>query len=151
MKPCRIIQYKNTTILRTIVVACLFSLLFISCGDDESDNFITAKSTTFIFNELNTCDIGSGLPATSFDFNIDYDASDNIEITNILFDLKWSGGDTESTETNEFTDTGMRIEYDWCYRFGNDDWVEITQRLETKNDITSNTSVIKVNRPDGAN
>lgn len=150
MKTYREIYYKIATLLKIMVVTTFVSALFISCGDD-SENFITAKTSSVTFNDLNTCDIGSGLPATSFDFIIDYEASDNIEITKILFDLKWTSGESESTETTEFTDTGMQIEYDWCYRFGTDDWVEITHRLETKNDKKSNSSVVKVNRPAGAN
>ena len=137
------------TILRVIFVATFFSAILISCGDD-SEEFITAKTSTFSFDVLNTCDIGSGALATSFDFVIEFEASDNIEVSKILFDLKWSNGDTESTETTEFSATSTRVEYDWCYRFGGD-WVEITHRIETKNDITSNESVIKVNRPVGAN
>ena len=150
MKALQFIHFKISTLLKIVVVTTFFSTLFISCGDDNED-FITANATTFTFNELNTCNIGSGLPATSFDFVIDYEASENIEITKITFDLDWSNGDSESTETTEFNDLGTRIEYDWCYRFGGDDWVEITQRIVTNNDLTSNSSVIRVNRPDGAN
>lgn len=150
MKTYQDSYFKISNTVKIMAIAIFFSTLFISCGDD-SENFITAKTSSVTFDDLNTCDIGSGLPATSFDFIIDYDASDNIEITKILFELTWTSGESESVETTDFTDTGAQIEYDWCYRFGSDDWVEISHRLETKNDKKSNSSLVRVNKPDGAN
>ncbi len=150
MKPCRLLPTNITLLLRNLIIAIIFSSLIVSCGDD-SDSFITAQASSFTFNELNTCDIGGTTLATSFDFTIAYDASENTKIAKVLFDLEWSNGDSESSETTDFSDLGTRIEYDWCYRFGNDDWVEITHRIVTENDLTSNTSVIMVTRPEGAN
>ncbi|MEM9547467.1 MAG: hypothetical protein AAGA77_15920, partial [Bacteroidota bacterium] len=91
------------------------------------------------------------LPATRFTFNIDYETPDEIEISKIEFDLEWSGGDSDEAETSSFTNMGTHIEYSWCYRFGDEEWVEITHRLVTANDTKSNPSVVRIDKPDGAN
>lgn len=138
----------NITLLKTLVVAIFFTTVFTSCGDDDP---ITIKDSSATFTDLNTCDIGSGALATRFSFTIPYDKAEDVTISKILFEINWSNGDTDNSETTNFNDTGSQIEYTWCYRFGSDDWVEIVHTLELSDGTVSNSSAVTINKPDGAN
>lgn len=153
----KVTENKTTTskVLRISLISVLI-VVIMGCSKDDngggSDVFINAKVSTSTFEQLNTCDIGSCCLATDFDFTITYEKSSGIALDKIIFDLKWSDGDTEtSVKENVFSDSGTSVVYDWCYKFGNDDWVEITHRLVTKQGIASNTSVVRLNKPSGAN
>lgn len=136
----------------SLILLLMGTVLGCSKDDGGSDFFITAKASTSSFEQLNTCDISSCCLATEFDFNVVYEASSGIEIDKIIFDLKWSDGDTETgVKEAVFSDSGTSVVYNWCYKFGDDDWVEITHRLISKQGITSNTSVVRLNKPEGAN
>lgn len=74
-----------------------------------------------------------------------------MEIDKIIFDLKWSDGDVGNGVKTSFNDMGQSIEYDWCYKFGTEEWVEITHRLVTKQGTISNPSIIRINKPEGPN
>jgi len=132
---------------KAFLTVILFSALLMSCGDDA----ITATSSSFTFDELNTCDIGSGSMATRFNFTVGYDASSDIKVSKVLFVINWSSGDTDSGETTNFTDSGGEILYSWCYRYGSEEWVEIVHTLETEDGMVSNSSSVQINKPDGAN
>lgn len=133
-----------------VVILLLTALTGCNKNNDES-SFITAKVSTSMFEELNTCDIGSCCPATRFDFTITYEASSEVEIDNIIFDLKWSDGDLDNSVETIFSDSGTSIKYDWCYKFGIAEWVEITHKLVTKQGTISNSSIVRLHKPEGAN
>ena len=114
--------------LRTLAIALFCSVLFCSCGGDE----VTTTNSSATFDELNTCDIGSGDNATRFTFTVNYDSESDSPVSKVLFDINWSSGDTDNAETSNFTDSGSSITYSWCYRFGSEEWVEISHRLETE-------------------
>ena len=134
--------------IRFICIALLSTFLFSGCGDSDD---ITANSSSFSFIQLNTCDIGSGDLATRFNFRVNYDAALDVQISKVLFDIEWSSGDSDSAETSSIDDLATSVEYSWCYRFGSEDWVEITHRLVTSNGTESNESVVRIDKPDGAN
>lgn len=139
--------------LIAFIAAVLCFTVLLGCSRDEGsvDIFITAKVSTSSFEELNTCDINSCCLATEFDFKITYEASPGIEISKIIFDIKWPDGDLNSSEEITLTDNGTNVTYDWCYKFGISEWAEITHRLVTKQGITSNSSMVRLNKPEGAN
>ncbi|MGI9542159.1 MAG: hypothetical protein ACR2MX_02810 [Cyclobacteriaceae bacterium] len=130
---------------------CLLALFTFSCSDDEPTISITTQASTVSFGDLNTCDIGSGDMATLFEFTIPYQASSAIEIEKVITDWKWSNGDQGTNEETNLNNNGASVVYDWCWRFGTLDWVELSARLVTKQGVTSNSSVVRLNKPDGAN
>ena len=134
--------------LRIFSLLALCICLFVSCGGDDD---VTANTSTVTFDELNMCDIGSGLMATRFNFRIDYETAEGIEVSKIEFELEWTSGDSDEAETSSFVDMGTHVEYSWCYRFGSEDWVEITHTLVASDGSKSNTSVVRINKPEGAN
>ena len=148
LKPTLMKTQLKFTFFNAIIVALFVSTVFISCGDDDP---ITLGDSSATFTELNTCDIGSGSLATRFSFTIPYETSGDVTISKVLFDINWSSGDTDNSQTTNFNDTGSRIEYNWCYRYGSEDWVEITHRLELSDGTTSNSSTVTIDKPDGAN
>ena len=137
-----------------IPLVVLLLVAIISCNKDDgsSEVFITTKASSSSFEQLNIYDINSCCLATEFDFTIVYQASSGIEIDKIVLDLKWSDGDTETgIQENVLNDFGTSVVYDWCYKFGNDDWVDITHKMVTKQGITSNISVVGLKKPNEAN
>ena len=136
-------------IVKLFIPLFFVAVVFNSCGDDDS--FVNAQTSSFTFDELNMCDIGGTVTATRFTFTIDYDASEGTEIEEVRFDIDWSSGDSDDADTGSLTDTGSSVEYSWCYRFGSEEWVRITHTLVTADGKESNTSVVQIDKPSGAN
>jgi hypothetical protein len=128
-------------------------LLFSGCSSDDGpkDTINMVQPALTSFTELNTCDIGGCCLATEFDFSISYAASDGTEIARIEFELEWSDGDTDENSENDFSDTGSNVTYDWCYRFGETIWVDITHILVSTNGAKSSPITVRLMKPDGAN
>ncbi|MEB2778140.1 hypothetical protein SYJ56_22705 [Algoriphagus sp. D3-2-R+10] len=137
--------------IRSSLVMVLYFMTLSGCSMDESQPFITVKPSTATFDEINTCNINSCCLATRFEFTIGFEASSGTKINKILIDIKWSDGDESARETTDFNNTGSGINYNWCYKFGNEDWVQVTHRLVGDGGITSAPSMVQINKPDGAN
>ena len=130
----------------------LLALMGCSKSDDgEEKASIDVKITTSSFDTINMCDIGSGNNGTLFVFTISYTKLSVSEVDKVLFDVEWSNGDKDSAVETNFTDNGTSVVYDWCYRFGSLSWVEINQRLVSKDGTISNISKVRVNKPSSAN
>ena len=131
----------------------ILSALAVQCSkDDDPQDLISAVQPALTsLSGLNTCDIGGCCLASEFDFSISYTASDGTEIVKINFDLVWSNGDTDSATENDLADSGAKVDYNWCYRFGDLDWVDVTHTLVSKNGAKSPPSKVRLMKPEGAN
>lgn len=86
--------------------------------------------------------------------NIDYEASDEIDIDGIEFDLTWSDGDQSNNRfSSNFNENGNTVSFDWCFRFGEEqDWFELDMKILAEDEeVESNEFNIRVDRPEGAN
>lgn len=126
-------------------------LILINCSKDETEPSISIEPISVSFTEINTCDINSCCLATRFAFNVGYRSTGGVKVSKVLADLTWSDGEESSNETKSFKDTGSGINYKWCFKFGNADWVQVTNRLVSEDGVTSAPSMVKVNKPEGAN
>ena len=139
---------------RTFVLVLFLYLTIASCSSDDEGPVpvITTQATTATFDDLNGCDINDGGPfATLFDFTIPYNTTAPVEIDRITTDWEWETGNSGTNQETSFNDTGAAIIYDWCWRFGDDNWVDLTSRLVTKEGIISSSSSIRLTKPDDAN
>lgn len=144
-------------IIIRVIAVYMIVLSAVSCKDNStnsSDMSIVITNVTHTIVELNNCDIGSGLPASEFLFEIDYEASEEIDIDGIEFDLLWSSGDEEgdifSGQFNAATET---VTFDWCFRYGDEEqWFELDLKIIAENErAESNEFNIRVDKPEGAN
>ncbi|TAI47196.1 hypothetical protein [Flagellimonas allohymeniacidonis] len=126
-------------------------LLAVGCSkdDDGSESSINASSQTFELNGVNNCNTSLGTGST-FVMTIPYSSSDGISIQRLRISTKVSDGGSESSTNSQFTDNGTSIVWASCFRFGTQDWVEYEVRLEGDNGITSNPSIVRINKPTGA-
>ena len=143
-------RYRQLFIL---MLSTLVGTILLGCNNDDvgENAFITAEATELNFDELNTCDIGSDLMATLFVLTIPYKTSSGNEVDKIEIDMKWSNGDEDSNVEGNFTLENSKAYYDWCFRFGDTEWIEVTTRLVGKQGIKSNPSLIRIVKPEGAN
>ncbi len=136
------------------ILLIILSLLMLNCSDDDGtvEEFLSVLPSLVSFNAINTCDIGDPCClATEFDFRIGYEANGDTELNNIQVSILWSDGDTDTFETDDFNDFGTEVVYDWCYRFGESAWVEVTHVLVGRTGARSPASSVRVEKPDGAN
>lgn len=128
-----------------------------SCKDDStssSDISIVITNVTQSLLELNECDIGSGPMASEFFFEIEYEASEDIDIDGVEFDLSWSSGDQDNDIfVSQFNADDETADFDWCFRYGNQEqWFELDLKIIAENeDVESNEFNIRVDRPNDAN
>lgn len=139
--------------VQKIMAAVLFILVLASCSKDDEgpSDSITAKAATSSFEAVNTCPMASGSNGTNFHFTIPYSKSSKSEISFITVKLEWPTAPTSSSVASNFTDNSTSLTYSRCYRFADQDWVEITQYVVLEGGIGSNPSKVRVNRPEGAN
>jgi hypothetical protein len=143
---------KTSTIIAGILV-----LTTVSCKDNStnsSDVSIVITNVTQSIVELNGCDIGSGPMASEFLFDIEYEASEEIDIDGIEFDLNWSSGDQDNNVfVSQFNATNVTADFDWCFRYGAEEqWFELNLKIIAENErAESNEFKIRVDRPEGAN
>ena len=135
-----------------LAIVTLTGFLVLGCSkDDDSAGVLEAMPTEVTFTALNTCDIGGCCLATEFDFTISYESSNGSKINKIMVSIIWSDGDTDTFETDDFNDSGTVITYDWCYRFSDSEWVDVTHVLVGKDGSKSNSSLVRVDKPEGGN
>ena len=145
------LQQLTANTLAQWFMTCLV-LVSVSCSDDEPTISVTTQSTTLSFGDLNTCDINDGGKfATLFEFTIPYQAASAIEVEKITTDWQWSSGNSGTNEETNFSNTGTNVVYDWCWRFGEDEWVDLTARIVTKQGVISSPSTLRLNKPVDAN
>lgn len=92
--------------------------------------------------------------ATEFLFDIEYEATDEIDIDGVEFDLTWSNGDqSDNRFSSQFNANSNTVSFDWCFRFGNEqEWFELDLKILAEDeDVESNEFNIRVDRPEGAN
>ncbi len=140
-------------------VAGMLILAVTSCKDDStssSDVSIVITNVTQSLLELNECDIDSGPMASEFLFDIEYEASEDIDIDGVEFDLSWSSGDQDNNIfVSQFNadNENETVDFDWCFRYGDaEQWFELDLKIIAENeDVESNEFNIRVDRPNGAN
>lgn len=141
----------------SIITAIILILTSASCKDsstNSSDISIEIVNVNQSLLSLNQCDIGSGLPASEFLFDIEYEASEGIDIDGIEFDLLWSAGDVDSDIfSGQFKASAETVTFDWCFRYGaEEEWFELDLKIIAENEkVESNEFNIRVDKPDGAN
>lgn len=139
-----------------LLILCISLVIVTSCKDDSTssgDITIEIVNGTSTFNELNDCDIGSGASATEFLFSLGFEASDNIDIDGVEFDLVWSDEDeAPNIFTDDFEVTNQTLQFHWCFRYGPTDWFELDLKILAEDEeVESNEYTIRVDRPEGAN
>jgi len=82
--------------LISTLLTILFLTVITSCKDDSTSSNqpvieISQVSATIV--DLNDCSIDSNDPATRYNFMLEYDASSEVSIDGVEFDLNWSNGD----------------------------------------------------------
>ena len=132
----------------------IFALLMLNCSNDDGtvEDFLSVLPSQVSFTAINTCDIGDACClATEFDFRIGYEANGDTQVNNIQVSILWSDGDSDTFETDDFNDSGTEVVYDLCYRFGKSEWVEVTHLLVGRTGARSPASIVRVEKPEGAN
>lgn len=140
------------------LTAFIFSFLIISCKDSSTNSgepFIeitNAATTLFALND-DGCDFGDSGVGSAFLFEIDVDASSDIEIDGVEFDISFvDGAEIPNRFTNDFDLTDDGLEFIWCFRFEETGGVELDLKILANNEsIESNVVSINIERPDGAN
>jgi len=142
---------------KMLAISVMMVLIMALIGCDKNDDgravsSITAQPAAVSFTVLNTCDTGSTFgPGTKFDIKIKYSSANSAKINKLTFETLWSNGKGSKKETTDFSDSGSEIVHKYCYTLGDKDWVEITYHLVSVDGIVSNPSIIRINKPEGAN
>ena len=100
------------------------------------------------------CDFGSDGVGSAFLIEIDFDASSNIEIDGIEYDLNFVGGaEFANTFVDDFDLTNEGLEFIRCFLFEDTEGVELAELKILANDesVESNEVNISIDRPEGAN
>ena len=147
---------KRSETIHFVAILIVVCLTFSSCKDDStSANGALIEITNVTSNviELNSCEIDQGDLATEFLFDMEVEASPDLDIDGVEFDLTWSNGDeSPNIFTNEFTTGENLVSFDWCFRYGTTEWFELDLKILAENEeVESNEYKIRVNQPNGAN
>ncbi len=139
-----------------LLIFCISLAILTSCKDDSTssdDITIEIVNGTFSFNEVNECDFDSGASGTEFLFLIEYEASDDIDISGVEFDLIWSDGEEDPNIFDDlFEATNQTLQFEWCFRFGTTEWFELDLKILAENrEVESNEYTIRVDKPEDAN
>ena len=143
----------NINTCKSIIVLGLLMTVFVgSCSkdDDPDAESISASAQTFQVNGLNNCSTAIGTGST-FVLTIPYTAPEDTSISRLLIRTEVSDGSSEEAVNTQFTDENNSIIWATCFHFGSQTWVEYEVRLESSNGSMSNPSVVRINKPDGAN
>lgn len=140
--------YKKFWWFMLVIIA---ALLVLSCAkDDEGSSFlVTISDSNFTITSINNCSTSSGA-GTILRVNTPYQLSEGQTIERLLIRTMVSNGETEENTVTTFQDDGSKTTFANCFRFGSQTWVEFQIRLESSEGVVSNTSTIRINRPNGA-
>jgi len=147
-------MYKSRPIFILTIISVI--LVTTSCKDNSTgsdDPSIVITNITSSLLSLNECNIDSGLPASEFLFEVDFDANSDIEIDGVEFDLIFiGGGESPNRFSDDFDLSNEGLEFDWCFRFANTEGVELILKILANDEtLESNEVTIKVDKPEGAN
>lgn len=134
-----------------ILSVLLLALIFMGCSDDD-DFALSASSGGATYDTVNTC--GNTAPyLTRFDFAIELESPPTEDLGGVEFDIEWSDGDiVEDRFEDDLIITGSVVEFDWCFRFGSTEWIELhCTILDEDDNVLSNEVTIRADKPDGAN
>lgn len=151
MKLFRKDEFKVYKKLWWLMLLIMAALIAISCSkDDEGSNlFVTVSNSTFTVTSINNCSTSSGA-GTILRVNTPYQLSDGQSIEKLLIRTTVSNGESEENMVATFQDDGSKTTFANCFRFGSQAWVEFQIRLESSEGVVSNTSTIRINKPNGA-
>ena len=136
---------KAFSILITLILVA--AIMGCSKSDDGgSDVPVKAGKLSVTIDGVNNCNGG-----TILDFKLPYTLSQKIEIKRLNIKTKLSNGSSDDFIDATFNDTGSTITFSQCTVFGTVSWVDYEVRLESDNGALSNSSKIRVNKPNGAN
>lgn len=136
-----------------LLLAIAGLIILYSCEKDEAPTpFITAGTITIDKTEVNCCELSSGPVGTQFSYSIPYEASEGIQIAKAEYTSTRSNGSKTSAEYSTATDgSDGTINGYTTIVFTSSSWVEHSYTLVSSSGIKSNPSVIRFNRPSGAN
>ena len=142
--------------LISTLLTILFLTVITSCKDDSTSSNqpvieISQVSATIV--DLNDCSIDSNDPATRYNFMLEYDASSEVSIDGVEFDLNWSNGDeSPNIFANDVNVEANTVDFNWCFRYGSTDWFELDLKILAEDEqIESNEFNLRVDKPNGAN
>jgi len=140
--------YKKLWWFMLLIIAVLIT---VSCSkDDEGTSFfVTTSNSNFTITSINNCSTSSG-PGTILRVHTPYQLSDSQTIEKLLIRTMVSNGETEENSVTTFQDDGSKTTFANCFRFGSQAWVEFQIRLESSEGVISNTSTIRIDKPNGA-
>ncbi|NBC02674.1 MAG: hypothetical protein GVY20_03115 [Bacteroidetes bacterium] len=131
----------------------------ISCKDNSTNvntPSLEITNVTYSLFALNSdgCDFGSDGVGSAFLIEIDFDASSNIEIDGIEYDLNFvDRAEFPNTFVDDFDLTNEGLEFIRCFLFEETEGVELAELKILANDesVESNEVNISIDRPEGAN
>lgn len=133
-----------------ILLAMLIAVTGCSKDDDEIESLVVLKAQTFEIIGLNDCSLSSGSGSTTFLY-IPYSAPSGTILKKLHRKTTVSSGESNEDVTTVFSDENNTIEWATCLRFGSQTWMEFEIRMESENGALSNPSVVRINKPAGAN
>lgn len=138
--------------IQKFMTTVLFLIVLTNCSKDDgaAESAIKAQKTTVSIEGVNNCSTSIG-DGTILSLLTPYTAADGLVISKIRLKATVSNGESNESTTTNFTDSGSTIALDGCFTFGSQDWVEYEVRLEANDGSLSNTSTVRVNKPNGAN
>lgn len=139
----------HTSALMAIVLISLYSC---EKEDNEPESVLTAGTVTIEKTEVNCCQLSNGLTGTQFTYSIPYEAPDGMEVVRVEYTSKRSNGSTNSGEYNTAPDTHDGVINGYITLvFTTSDWVEESYTLVSSTGLKSNPTVIRFDKPPGAN
>lgn len=140
---------------RNYLLLILFFIGMANCSkkdDTPSAPFITTEPTKLTSTNLNSCPTGSGNAGSKLHCIIPYKASSSIVITQVEYAVTSTTGVNANGQFSAGSDgTDGNFETSFCVRFDTNAWVEYTLTLVSSTGLKSNPSVIRFNKPAGAN
>ena len=145
---------RNLMYLGCATLIICFTL--ISCKDDSTSSdrtFVEITNAAGTLLELNECSFDSEAPGSNFLFEISFDASSDVEIDGVEFDLSFVNGATfNNIFFDDFDMTNGGLEFEYCFRFEGTDGFELDLKILANNEsLESNEVTISIDRPEGAN
>ena len=147
---------KNVSYLSCAILIICFT--FISCKDDSTspdETYIEITNVTATLFGLNVdgCDFGEDGVGSAFLFDVAFEASSDIEVDGVEFDLNFVGGaEFPNTFTDDFDLTNSGLEFIRCFRFEGTEAVELDLKILANDEsIESNEVNIRIEAPEGAN
>ncbi len=142
----------NVVNLSRILGILLLVLTASNCSKDDDDmaSPVVLKTQTFVIQGTNNCNTSTGTGSTIFLY-IPFTAPDGTAIKKLHRITRVSTGDSKEDVSTVFKNENNTIEWATCIRFGSLTWMEFEVRMEAADGTLSNASIVRINRPAGAN